>query len=229
MIGITFALPSESNDFVRRLQQTENVDGLLWGKIGDREVTIVHTGVGSTNCNDRLEILLHKARPEFVITSGFAGAVSERLHIGELILAENFSDPTLLGLAVEILRDHNVRTVKLFTSTTVIDSVSDRNEIARDSGAAAVDMETGAIVAICRAHGMPLLSLRAITDTPNDPFPAPPDVLFDLEHQRTSYGRLFAYLLRHPGSIPKLTRFSKRIAQVRATLTDALVALIREL
>lgn len=229
MIGITFALASESSDLIRQLGQAEEVDGLLWGKIAGREVTIVHTGVGSSDCNERVEILLHKARPEFVITSGFAGAISEQLQIGDLILAENFSDPTLLGLATEILQDRKARTLKLFTSTTVVDSISKRNEIARDSGAAAVDMETGAIVAICKAHGMPLLSLRGVTDAPNDPFPAPPDILFDLERQRTDYGRLFAYLLRHPGSIPKLMRFSRRIAQVRATLTDALIALVKEL
>ena len=57
-IGITFALHSESSDFIRQLRQVENGDNLLWGKIGDRDVTIVHTGVGANNCNERLEILL---------------------------------------------------------------------------------------------------------------------------------------------------------------------------
>jgi hypothetical protein len=90
-------------------------------------------------------------------------------------------------------------------------------------------METGAIVETCKAHGMPLLSLRAVTDTPNDPFPAPPDILFDIERQRTNFVGLLAHLSKHPGSIPKLMRFSKRIAQVRATLTDALITLIKQL
>jgi adenosylhomocysteine nucleosidase len=229
MIGITFALPVESSDFVRQLRQVETVDGLLLGQIADRDVAVVHTGVGSENCNERLEILLHKARPQFVITSGFAGALSKHLQIGDLILAENFSDPSLLGLAREILRDCKAAPLKLFTSSSIVDSISQRNEIARASGAAAIDMETGAILAICKAHGMPLLSLRAITDTPNDPFPAPPDVLFDIERQRTRFGRLLSYILRHPGSIGPFLRFGQRIAQVRAALTDALVALVKEL
>ena len=229
MIGITFALMSESADFLRQLPEVENMYDLRLGKISDREVAVIHTGVGSANCNERLELLIHKARPEFVITCGFAGALSEELQIGDLILAENFSDPTLLGLAAEILRDRHVRTERLFTSTTVVDSISERNEIARSSGAAAIDMETGTIVGICNAHGMPLLSLRAITDTPNDPFPAPPHVLFDVERQRTDFGGLFAHLLRHPTAIPKLMRFAKRIAKVRAKLTDALVALVQKL
>jgi len=226
MIGITFALPSESSDLVRQLRYPEHVDNLLIGKIDRREVAIVHTGVGSKNCNARLEILLHKARPEFVITSGFAGAVSEDLHVGDLILAENFSNPRLLGLAREILRERHARAVRLFTSPSVIDSISERDRMARGSGAAAVDMETGAIVSICAAHDMPLLSVRAITDTPKEPFPAPPDVLFDIEHQQTRYGRLFGYLLRHPAAIPRLLRFSREIKQVSAKLAGAIVALV---
>jgi len=229
MIGITFALPTESSDLVRQLRQVERVDGLLFGQIGNRDVAVVHTGVGRKDCNERLEILLHKARPEFVITSGFAGAVSDSLQIGDLILAENFSDPNLLGLAKEILRDRRAAATRLFSSSSIVDSISQRNEIARASSAAAVDMETGAILDICKAHGMPLLSLRAITDTPNDPFPAPPDVLFDIERQQTRYGRLVSYLLRHPGSIRPLLRFGQRISQIRASLTDALLALVKNL
>jgi adenosylhomocysteine nucleosidase len=229
MIGITFALPSESSDLVRQLRQVENVDNLLSGKIGDRHVTIVHTGVSARNCNERLEILLHKARPQFVLTSGFAGAVNEQLGVGDLILAENFSDPNLLGLAREILRERKARAVKLFTSTSIIDSISERNEIARNSGAAAVDMETGAIVAVCNAHDTPLLSLRAISDSPREPFPAPPSVLFDVERGRTSYGRLFAYILRDPASIGRLLRFSREIARARMVLTEAIIALVKEL
>jgi adenosylhomocysteine nucleosidase len=229
MIGITFALPAESSDLMRQLHHVEDVDGLRFGQIGSRDVAVVHTGVGSEICNERLEILLHKARPEFIITSGFAGAVSEQLQAGNLILAENFSDPTLLGLARGILRDSKTTAVKLFTSSSIVNSPAQRNEIARASGAAAVDMETGAILEICKAHGMWLVSLRAITDTPSNPFPAPPDILFDIEGQRTNYGRLFSYILRHPGSIGPLVRFGRRISKVRASLTDALVALIREL
>jgi adenosylhomocysteine nucleosidase len=225
MMAITFALPTESSDLIRQLRQPENVDNLLFGKIGDRDVTIVHTGVGAENCNERLEILLHKARPEFVISAGFAGAVAENLAVGDLILAENFSHPTLLNLAKEILRNRNARSVKLFTSASVINSTSERAEIARQSGAAAVDMETGAIVGVCSAHGVPVLSLRAISDTPRDPLPAPPDLLLDIERQRTNYGRLFAYILREPASALRLLRFGQSIARVRKVLTDAIIEL----
>jgi adenosylhomocysteine nucleosidase len=229
MIGITFALPAESSGLVRRLRGVRHHDNLISGKIDNQEVTILHTGVGAKNCNSRLEILLHKARPSLVISSGFAGGVSEEMRVGDLILAQNFSDPGLLANAERLLRKREPRLVKLFTSASIIDSVAERNEIAQAAGAAAVDMETGAIADVCKVHGVPFLSLRVISDSAIQPFPAPPSVLFDIERQRTNFSGLLAYLLRDPGSILQLFRFGRQIARVRASLTDAIVALVRDL
>jgi hypothetical protein len=53
--------------------------------------------------------------------------------------------------------------------------------------------------------------------------------LFDLERQRTDIGRLILYLLRHPASIGSLLGFSRQISHARAVLTEAIVALAREL
>jgi len=229
MIGITFALPSESSDLIRRLREIERHDDLIFGKIGNHDVAIAHTGVGASNCNARLEMLVHKAKPRLVISSGFAGGVSEELCVGDLILAENFSDPTRLSRAEQLLQDRPARRVKLFTATSIIESIAERNEIARASGAAAVDMETGAIAAVCTAHGLPLLSLRVISDTPSKPFPAPISILFDVETQRTDLRKLFGYIITGPTRIIRLLHFFRQTRQARAHLTEAIVALVREL
>src|SRR4029077_4038325 len=105
MIGITFALPSESSGLVRRLQAVQRHGKLLSGRIDSREVTILHTGVGARDCNERLEILLQKTRSRLLISSVFAGAVAEQLRVGDLILAQNFSDSGLLANAPRILAD----------------------------------------------------------------------------------------------------------------------------
>ena len=229
MIGITFALRSESSELISRLRERGRDHNLISGKIDNREIAIVHTGVGAKYCNERLEILLHKARPKLVISSGFAGAVSDELEVGDLILAENFSDPELIATAARILANRQPRREKLFTATLIIDSIAERNEIARAAGAAAVDMETGAIVAACKAHGVPLLSLRAISDTARDPFPVPPSLLFDIKRQRTDWLGLISYLLGSPIAIWRLSQFSRQIKRFRATFTDAIVDLVRVL
>jgi hypothetical protein len=90
-------------------------------------------------------------------------------------------------------------------------------------------METEFIARACAAHGIPLLSLRVITDTPREPFPAPAHVLFDVATQRTDLPKLAAFFLTHPNRIPRLLQFARKIAHARKTLADALVAIVREL
>ncbi|PYL56944.1 MAG: hypothetical protein DMF31_11550, partial [Verrucomicrobia bacterium] len=75
----------------------------------------------------------------------------------------------------------------------------------------------------------PLLSLRVITDTPREPFPASPKVLFDIERQRTHLLKLAGFLLAHPNKIPRLIEFARRIARARKILATALVTLINKL
>lgn len=228
MIGITFALPAESSDLRSQLRDIRRVNDLLMGKLENHNVALLHTGVGAKNCNQRMEQLLHKARPRLVVSSGFAGAVVNDLQVNDLVFGENFSDADLLKRAEEILRTCEPRAVKIFTAPSIIDSIAERNEIARGSGAAAVDMETGSIVEICQAHGVPLLSLRAISDTPSDPLPAPADVLFDVDRQQTDLRKLFAHFIVHPSGIIRIISFARRVREIRAKLTEALVELIRE-
>jgi hypothetical protein len=90
-------------------------------------------------------------------------------------------------------------------------------------------METEFITRVCGMHGIPVLSLRVITDTPLQPFPAPPNVLFDVSMQRTNLVKLAAFFLAHPSRLPSLAQFARTIARARTTLADAIVALLREL
>ena len=217
MIAITFALRAESAGVAAQLRKQ---------KIDDRQIMIWHTGVGPKHCRLRMNQFLEAERPDFLISSGFAGGVREDLRVGELILAENFSDRQLLAKAQQILTGYKVQAVKIFTSTTIINSIADRNEIARTNNAAAVDMETAVIAAACATHGVPMLSLRVITDSLQEPLPTPPPVLFNIEQQRTDLGKLITHLLKHPSAIWRSLRFARRIADARAILGNAIVALV---
>lgn len=210
MIAVTFALPSESSDFRRLLGDRE------------REIAILHTGVGAEICQRRIEPFLDRQRFDFVISSGFAGGVDPSLGVGDLVLADNFSDPELLDRARAQL---HCRVATLATAARVIASEWERIQLARENGAAALDMETKWIARACAERQIPMLSLRVISDTTVAPFPAPPEVLFDLARQRTNTARLAAYLARHPSAIFRLIRFSRQIALARARLTNAVFAL----
>jgi hypothetical protein len=111
----------------------------------------------------------------------------------------------------------------------LIDSGEERMKLARASGAGAVDMETEFIARACAAQAIPLLSLRVISDTPRELFPAPANVLFDIERQHTRMPKLARYLATHPSLIPRLVQFARKIATARNILANALVDLVRNI
>lgn len=231
MIAIVFALPAESSDFVRLLVKPivharEGVESIR-GQIHGRPVALFHTGVGEKSCRKHIEDFLRQQQLKYLISTGFAGALDAELLIGDLLLSENFSDPELLASPHLDFADARFFVGKLATVPGIIDSRSERERWAAESGAAAVDMETEFIAAACAAHRVPMLSLRVISDTPAEPFPAPPEVLFDLEKQKTNFARLALYLATHPLAAVRLNAFRQRIALARRTLTSALDKVLR--
>src|SRR6266699_754907 len=232
MIAVTFALPAESSDFLRHLRNQSRTDrsGIrtIRGTIEDRAVEVFHNGVGEKVCHQRVAEFLQDQQFDLLISSGFAGALNDKLQIGDLLLAKNFSTVELTEVGASFSR-LPIHEADLLTVRALIDSNDERNKIARTSGAAAVDMETEFVARACAVHGIPLLSLRVITDTPREPFPAPAHVLFDIAKQRTDLPKLAAFFLTHPNRIPGLLQFARKIAHARKTLADALVAIVREL
>jgi hypothetical protein len=125
------------------------------------------------------------------------------------------------------LSNVSIYAANMLTVPALIDSSDEREKIGRESGAAAVDMETEFIARACAAQAIPLLALRVITDTPTQPFPAPPGVLFDVQRQRTHIISFAKFFLTNPGRISDLIQFARRIARARTVLTTALVEIVR--
>ena len=231
MIAITFALPAESQEFLRSLgnksRDHRNGIRIIRGKVDDRTIEVFHTGVGKNVCRERVGKFLQDQHFDYLISAGFAGALNDQLQLGDLLLAENFSTVRLEENFS--LLSFPIHMGDLLTVPALIDSRGERNKLALMSGAVAVDMETEFIARACAAHGIPVLSLRVISDTPKELFPAPANVLFDIERQQTRMPKLAAYLVAHPHRIPRLVQFARRIAHARKILADALVATVRGL
>jgi adenosylhomocysteine nucleosidase len=231
MIAITFALPAESADFVRLLEGrrlisregVENIRGHLHGKL----VAIIHTGVGKMVCRERMEVILRRERFEYLISTGFAGALEKELRVGHLLVSENYSSPKILESAALELADATTFLGRLATVPRMIESAQQRETLNKRTGAAAVDMETETIAELCAAHDLPMLSLRAISDAAGEPFPAPAHVLLDLAKQKTNFVRLGSYLLTHPAAFSRLNAFRHRIRVARKLLADTLDKILR--
>jgi nucleoside phosphorylase len=231
-IPVTFALPAESSEFLRRVRdksaRERNGVRTIQGKIDNRSIEVLHTGVGENLCRQRIGMLLENQQFDFLISAGFAGSLNNELQVNDLLIAKNFSTVDLKDVQSS-LSNMSITAVNMLTVPAVIDSSEERERIAHESEAAAVDMETEFIARACTVHGIPLLSLRVITDTPTQPFPAPPHVLFDIQKQRTNPVKFAMFFLKQPNRAPSLIQFARRIARARTVLANALIDLVRNL
>ena len=227
MIVVTFALPTESSAFIRFLKNVRRDGAVVRGNVEHRtlDICVVHTGVGAATCEERLGNFLRAETPELLIASGFCGGTTDELHPGDLVIADNASE--LSQKARAILPGAVVG--KIHSADRIVDPAVDRYEIGREHGAIAIDMETKTITGLCAERSIPVLALRVISDSPAAPFPAPPNVLFDIEAQRTKFTALVAYLARDPASAVRLAQFLQRITRAKTKLADALCAVIHAL
>ena len=105
----------------------------------------------------------------------------------------------------------------LVATDGVVVSVADKAALFRDTGAVAVDLESGAVARVAARHAMPFAVLRAICD------PAwralPPAALAALNSRGAiAAGNIIASLLREPGQTPALIRLGRDAAMARRAL-----------
>jgi nucleoside phosphorylase len=174
-----------------------------------------------------MEVMVRRERFEYLISTGFAGALEKELRVGHLLVSENYSSPKILESPALDLANEGTFLGRLATVPRMIEAAEQRETLNKRTGAAAVDMETETIAELCAAHDLPILSLRAISDAAGEPFPAPAHVLFDLAKQKTNFVRLGSYLLTHPGAVSRLNAFRQRIGVARKLLADTLDKILR--
>jgi adenosylhomocysteine nucleosidase len=160
--------------------------------------------------------------PQLLVCSGFAGGLDPKIQTGEVVVADNVSTPSLLDTARSCF-SKDVFFGALTSQLAPAETISEKQHLAATTGALAVDMETGWILEVCKAAGIPLLSLRGISDTALQSLPVPFSAWFDAQNQKARPVSLILYLLFHPAAIPPFVRFVRGIFKAKKLLSEALV------
>jgi adenosylhomocysteine nucleosidase len=211
---VTFARPEESGAFRRKLGGlSKGKCGSLtaWrGSIGKIAVTVIHTGIGPASAERTVRELLAHEKPRRVISAGFAGGLDPALRAGDTLTADF---PSAL----------------IFSKAVPVETPGQKIAAFRETGARIVDMETDVIGAVCAGAGIPLLSVRAVSDSANEPLPVPFGVWFDTARQRARPLALVAHLLRRPSHIAPFARFVMRLPRVAAALAQAVAQAVQKM
>lgn len=214
-IFVTFALPEESRDFRKAI-----------GDGAHAHLRVEHFGVGPAMAAERVNSLLAGPKPRLLICAGFAGGLDPKLRTGDLVVAENLSTPELLARVRAVAPGTTPFSCGSILSRTLpVESIADKATLFRETGALAVDMESEAVAAACRAAGVPLLVVRTISDPADAALPVPFADWFDVQGQRPRVAGLLRYLATRPGQILPFARFVRGLTPARQALTRFLIGL----
>jgi len=181
------------------------------GKWGEQNIVLVRSGVGKQRAEDSALQVIDHFQPQALISAGYAGAVQPELNVGDLVIADSilevngkrkyFPDLNWLDRARSIPCSDGIKTVVggLLSVNTVIHEPAAKRELGRSYCVQAVEMETSAIARVAEEKGLPLLSIRAISDSIEQE-------LLDSSSFLGSDGEISTlkagwYVLTHPGSI----------------------------
>jgi adenosylhomocysteine nucleosidase len=102
-----------------------------------------------------------------------------------------------------------------------------KHTLRQRTGAAAVDMESGAVAAVARARRLPFAVLRVICDPAESDLP--PAALVALnDHGAMGVVRVLGSVLRRPGQVPSLIRLGRHAGAARAVLVGHVARLVRQ-
>jgi adenosylhomocysteine nucleosidase len=160
-----------------------------------------------------------RAGAKALVSFGLAGGLDPALEAGTIlrpatVLWRKASFPTDADLTAAL---GGVTYGKLLAAEATIVSAREKQAAYAATGAAAVDLESGAVAEIAHRHGVPFAVLRAICDTASENLP--PAALEALDPAgKIKFLRLAQSLLRQPGQIQALLALAAHANTARKNL-----------
>jgi adenosylhomocysteine nucleosidase len=198
------------------------------GRIGGTDVVATMTGIGTQPARLTTERMLDAFDISHVVVLGVAGGVGPTVEVGDLVLPEVVRDgPEGVGYRPQHLGDETPRGTIVTSDQFGYDRSTLDRFISED--VVALDMETGAVAAVCEQRGLPWSTFRAISDRGDDDTVdvamlemAGPDGSGDAK-------AVARYLLRRPWRIVRLAKLGKNSAAAASTAAEAAVRTIEAL
>lgn len=159
-------------------------------KIEHTDAVLVQSGIGLVNCAIATAHAIAQFSPQAILSTGSAGGLAQGLYIGDVVVGKSYvysdADATAFGYTpgqipgmpenydapeelVEAARaargdDQRVLAGRIVSGNTFVDGRTLDYVRSTFPGALAADMESAAIAQTAHVHGIPFVSVRAISD-----------------------------------------------------------------
>src|SRR5260221_47409 len=126
------------------------------------DVEILVTGIGRQNAEACLRKFLAKNLPKLVLTCGFAGGLNPELENGDVVYITGYA------ALDQRLADADAIHASFFSAPRIVTTVAEKKQLRAETGADIVEMESSAILAVCRENRIPAAMVRVVSDTANE-------------------------------------------------------------
>jgi len=244
-IGILAAMPQERDAVLRFIKKPERT---ILGpfrcdrfRLAERDCWLVMSGMGVKRAGEAAGILIKAVIPQFLVSVGVAGAVNPDLEIGDVVVSRAtcrleegrpgpFQPLALLSDAAWHAAEQTLqkRGARLFSGIAV---TTPGSQLVQYQPAEMVnpvlEMETAGIAQVAIEQGIPLLSLRAISDGPRAPIPFDLETMIDKDYNLHT-GRLIKTFLSHPQMLSQLMRMGQNTTKAATNASIALIAALNQ-
>lgn len=239
-VAIVFGSAIEADALSARMSNKRSIHAphfrLRQGFISGRRMLLMEAGYGRKAAERATEALIAGHKPPWVISAGFASALTEKVRRGEILMATSVCNEAgdRLGIDLRMSEDEAARTPglqlgRLLTVDSPVSSPESRRALGAKFEADALDEETWSVADVCRKQNVRFLAVRVITTSVGDEVPREVGALL---RRRTLPGKLGAMtgaLLRRPGSIKELFQARERALAASERLAAFLTGVIPQL
>ena len=240
-IGIIAAMPQERGALLHLIKGWERcaLDPFRCQhfRLNERDCWLVTSGMGLQRAAQATLAVLDTFHPQLLVSVGVAGAVYPDLAIGDVVAARNtcLLDKGALGQVMPLARLSQVawqavaqalqrRRASLFSGIAVSTRGAQlTQEQPEQLTNPILEMETVGIAEVAAQQGIPLLSLRAISDGPRAPIPFDLEAMMD-EQYNLRTAKILRTILGHPQMLPQLMRMSRNTNLAAENAAIALIA-----
>jgi len=237
-VAVVFALETESGGLEDKLEGAVTYQGqgfvVRLGALKGHRVAVVRSGAGGKAAAAATEAVLAGHQPAWVISSGFAGGLTDAVGRHDLLIADHVVDTAGNELKLEIQIDSEalaglprVHVGRLVSADRVVRLPDEKRSLGRTFQALAVDMETFGVAEVCLRRRVPFLAVRVIVDAVGDRLPPDVDYLLRQKSLGARLGAAFGALMKRPGSLKDLMKLKEQALIATDRLAEFLTVLIQ--
>lgn len=236
--AIVLALPHEAGSLLPEISSrafTRYRGFKIWeGRLGRNEIVLLQSGMGPERAGKATAFLLEQFAVTHLLSTGYCGGLNSEIRNADAVIAESIvmdSDPgetsgtpldaTALRRARNVLEELQIPfySGRLLTASRPILKVAEKQALAGQTGAVAVDMESGAVLKIASRSPKKIASLcvRFVVDALGDEL-TDTGAFLDAE-ARVKPLSLARELVRRPKLMMQLPGLERLASRARSNLT----------